>query len=168
MKKIILILALASATLLGTAQNLKFAHIDSQELLKIFPGRDSAEAVFNKEISDAETMLEELQVEFNKKYQLYLEQKDTISKIARTAKEQELQEMQARIQNSQSSMQQQLQQREAELLQPILEKARETIKVVAEKNGYIYVFDISGGQVLYHSDKSTDLLPVVKKHLGLE
>lgn len=168
MKKIALIAIFAIGALFGSAQNLKFAHIDSQKLLEIYPGRDSAEAVFNKEVQDAQTMLEEMQVELNKKYEIYLQQKDTLSKIVRQAREQELQELQARVQNYQVSLQESLQQTEAKLLQPILENARATITKVAEKNGFLYVFDTSGGQLLYYSDKSTDLLPLVKKELGLE
>jgi len=161
MKKIALIAILAIGALFGNAQNLKFAHIDSQKLLEIYPGRDSAEAVFNKEVQDAQTMLEEMQVELNKKYEKYLQEKDTLGASIRTMKEQELQDLQARVQNYQVTLQESLQQTEAKLLQPILEAARATIEKVAKENGYIYVFDTSGGQLLYHSEKSTDLLDLV-------
>jgi len=65
----VLTLLFAGLLVTGTyAQNLKFAHIDSQKLLEVYPGRDSAEKALQKEYSDMQVILEEMQVEFNKKY----------------------------------------------------------------------------------------------------
>jgi len=152
----------------ATAQNLKFAHVDSQKLLEIYPGRDSAEKVLQKEYNDMQVILEEMQVEFNKKYQSYLEKQDSLSSIAKKTKEEELQELQMRVQNFQSTAQEGLQQKEAELFKPIMDSAKALVEEVAKEGGYIYVFDVSGGQLLYQSEKSIDLLPVLKKKLGIE
>jgi len=168
MKKSLLVVFVVIATLGASAQNLKFAHINSQELLEVFPGRDSAEANLQKEYSDMQTIMEEMQVEFNKKYQDYLEKQDTFSSIAKKAKEDELQELQARIQNFQSTAQEGLQKKEAELFKPIMDKAKLMVEEAGKEGGYLYVFDTSGGQVLYFSDKSTDLMPVIKKKLGIQ
>mgnify|MGYP002682518703 CR=1 FL=1 len=51
------------------AQNYKFGHINSQELLKAMPDRDSAEAKIRKYAESIEDQIEQLQVEVNKKYQ---------------------------------------------------------------------------------------------------
>lgn len=168
MKKLLLVAFAAITTLGASAQNLKFAHINSQELLAIFPGRDSAEAKLQKEYTDTQTIMEEMQVEFNKKYQDYLEKQETFSSIAKRAKEEELQELQSRIQNFQSSAQEGLQKKEAELFKPIMDKAKAMVEEAGKEGGYMYVFDTSGGQVLYFSDKSTDLMPVLKKKLGIQ
>ncbi len=168
MKKLLLVAFAAITTLGASAQNLKFAHINSQELLAIFPGRDSAEAKLQKEYTDTQTIMEEMQVEFNKKYQDYLEKQETFSTIAKKAKEEELQELQSRIQNFQSSAQEGLQKKEAELFKPIMDKAKAMVEEAGKEGGYMYVFDTSGGQVLYFSDKSTDLMPVLKKKLGIQ
>jgi len=123
--------------------------------------------VLEKEYKDMENILQEMQVEFNKKYQYYLEKQDSLSSIAKKAKEEELQQLQERVQNYQTTAQQDLQKREAELLKPIQDKAKKAIEDVAKENGFIYVFDASGGLLLYYSDKSTDILPMVKKKLGI-
>jgi len=60
-----LILSAASIS----AQNLKFGHINSQELLMAMPERDSAEAKLKKFAKNLQDEIETLQVEFNKKYQ---------------------------------------------------------------------------------------------------
>ena len=168
MKKLLLVAFATIATLGASAQNLKFAHINSQDLLAIFPGRDSAEAKLQKEYADTQTIMEEMQVEFNKKYQDYLEKQETFSSIAKKAKEEELQELQSRIQSFQTSAQEGLQKKEAELFKPIMDKAKAMVEEAGKEGGYMYVFDTSGGQVLYFSDKSTDLMPVLKKKLGIQ
>jgi outer membrane protein len=167
MKKVI-VFAFAAFLACGvSAQNLKFAHIDSQELLEIFPGRDSAENVLQKEFVEMQSVLEQMQVEFNRKYQDYLEKQETMGSIAKKAREEELQDLQARVQSFQGTAQESLQRKEAELFKPIMDKAKAMIEEAGKEGGYLYVFDTSGGQVLYFSDKSIDLMPVLKKKLGL-
>jgi outer membrane protein len=39
---------------------------------------------------------------------------------------------------------------------------------VARENGFTYIFDLSRGSVIYFSEQSEDILPLVKKKLGLE
>ena len=168
MKKLVLVVFVAITTLGASAQNFKFAHINSQELLDIFPGRDSAEAKLQKEYSDMQIIMEEMQVEFNKKYQDYLEKQESFSSIAKKTKEEELQELQGRIQNFQANAQDGLHQKEAELFKPIMDKAKAMVEEAGKEGGYMYVFDTSGGQVLYFSDKSVDLMPILKKKLGVQ
>lgn len=168
MKKITFItLIFLCLTSIGFSQNLKFGHIDSQALLDLMPEQDSARRVLEKEFRQMQSSLEEMQVELNKKYEAYLNSQDTLSDFIRQAKEQEMQDMQVRIQNYQQSAQEQLQKKEAQLFQPVLDKAQEAIEAVGKENGFIYIFDISSKVVLYQSDKSIDVLPLVKKKLGL-
>ena len=58
--------------------------------------------------------------------------------------------------------------KEGELLQPIIEKAKKAIDDVAAENGFLYVFDMSMGAILYNSDQSVDLMPLVLKKLGVK
>ncbi len=76
--------------------------------------------------------------------------------------------MQRRVQEFQATAQQDYQQKEAEIFQPIMDKAQAAIEKVAKANGFTYVFDLGAGGVLYFSEKSIDILPLVKKELGIE
>ena len=49
---------------------------------------------------------------------------------------------------------------------PLLKTAQDAIDAVAKANGYTYVLDTSSGIVLVFPD-GDDLLPLVKKHLGI-
>ncbi|NQU81339.1 MAG: OmpH family outer membrane protein, partial [Bacteroidetes bacterium] len=72
------------------------------------------------------------------------------------------------IQEFTNNAQQELQQQEAQLIQPIVMKAENAIKDVAKENGFTYIFDLSRGAVIYFSEQSEDILPLVIKKLGLE
>ena len=169
MKKICLLAFITSMMFLSSnAQNLKFGHIDSQKLLDLMPEKDSSSKVLQKEYKEMEGILMDMQAEFNKKYQEYTEKQDSYSPVAKKAKEEELQQLQERIQNHQQTAQQDLQKRESELLKPIMDKAKKAIEDVAKDGGYIYIFDTSGGQLLYFSEKSTDIMSLVKKKLNIK
>ena len=74
--------------------------------------------------------------------------------------------MQQRIQNFQAVAQQDLQKKQEEQFQPIVKKARAAVDAVAKEEGLIYVFDVNN--LLYHSAQSEDILPLVKKKLGIQ
>jgi len=151
----------------ANAQSLKFGHINSQELLTAMPDRDSAEAKLKKYTTTLQDQIEELQVEFNKKYQAYIQQRATFSEAIREMKEKELSEMQQRAQEFQQTAEQDYQRYQAETMKPVIEKADAAIKKVAKANNFTYVFDTGTGTLLYFSEQSVDLLPLVKKELGI-
>ena len=170
MKKVInlfLASALLFACMPAHSQDLKFGHINSQELLTAMPESDSAQAKIEKLASDYEQQQEEMNVELNKKYDEYLTNRDNYTDLIRQTKEADIQEMQQRIQQFSQMAQQDLQQQQQTLIQPVLEKANNAIQEVAKENGFVYIFDISRGNPVYFSDKSIDILPLVRTKLGL-
>jgi len=149
------------------AQELKFGHIDSRELLMSMPESDSAQAKIQRLAADYDQQMEEMQVELNKKYDDYLQNRDKYTNLIRQTKEADIQEMQQRIQNFQQMAQEDLQTQQSQLMRPIIEKANKAVREVAEEKGFIYIFDIGSGNPVYWSDKSTDVLPLVKAKLGI-
>jgi outer membrane protein len=52
---------------------------------------------------------------------------------------------------------------------PIIEKINKAIQAVGEKEGFTYIYDISQGNILYFNPtQCIDVLPLVKKELGLQ
>ncbi|MCD6366794.1 MAG: OmpH family outer membrane protein [Bacteroidales bacterium] len=171
MKKIILLLAVTLMTgvfTTGQAQSKgKLGHIDSGKLLSLMPEREKAQNDLQNYSKQLEDQLMAMQTELQNKYNDYLAKKDSLSDILLQTREKELQDLQTRIQNFQTSAQQDLQKKEQDLLQPIIEKAKNAIQKVAKEKGYSYVFDTSIGALIYWPEDSDDLLPLVKKELGL-
>ncbi len=90
------------------AQAVKFGHINSDELIKAMPEYDSAMAKLEKTRKDLVNALEIMQVELNNKYEKYNKESKTLTDLVRQSREQELQDLQARIQEFQANAQQQL------------------------------------------------------------
>ncbi len=149
------------------AQELKFGHIDSRELLMSMPESDSAQVKIQKLGEDYQQQMEEMQVELNKKYDNYLQNRDSYTELIRQTKEADIQEMQQRIGNFEQMAQQDLQTQQQQFMAPILEKANAAVKTVAQENGFIYIFDIGSGNPVFWSETSIDILPLVKTKLGI-
>jgi outer membrane protein len=168
LKKLFVLILFAAATISASAQNQKFGHIDLQALVQLMPERAAAETAYNTFQTDLEDVLAEMQQNYQQKL-TELEQLGTeASEVRRNAKITELQELQQRIQNYQMTAQQQLQQKQAEVLSPVFDKAEAAIEEVAKEQGLLYVFDIGSRVVLYKSNQSVDLLPMVKQKLGIQ
>ncbi len=170
MKKGLIVALVALLAFSGSAmaqKNIKLGHINSNDLMQIMPGRDSAQAALQKEVEALQAELETMNKEFETKYNDYLTKRDQLSELIRKTKESDLQNMRARIEESQSNAQKLLEERQEALLKPIVDRAKKAIEEVGKENGYTYIFDSGIGTVLYSQD-SDDIMPLVKKKLGLK
>ena len=146
----------------------KLAHIDFSELVKSMPEYKSALAEIEKMNNELEKELEEMQKEFQDKYARFEREAQQLTELVRQRRVRELQDMQGKIQGFMEENQMGLQRRQQELIQPITEKAQKAIDEVAAKNNYTYVFDASQGAGLLYTKAGEDILPAVKKHLGID
>lgn len=171
MKKTLIVVLLAVAAMCGSnamAQKaVKLGHINSAELMQIMPGRDSVQTILQNEVTELQNTMKAMEAEFQQRLNEFQEKQSQWSDLIKQTKQRELQDMQTRAQEFEQNAQEQLQNRQQELLQPIIDKAKKAIEDVAKEGGYSYVFDASTGTLLYQQD-SDDLLPAVKKKLGLK
>jgi len=159
--KYVLVVALVAFVGRLSAQELKFGHIDIQNLIVNLPEKIEADKALQKEATNLQNNLKVMQDDLEKKYTDYLSSRDTLSDLLRATKEKEIQDYDSRIKNFNMLAQQNLQQKEQQLLQPIIEKVQKAVDTVGAENGLIYIFDISSKVVIYHSDKSLDCGPLV-------
>ena len=170
MKKILIAIVACLFAFGGNAmaqKNIKLGHINSNDLMQIMPGRDSAQTILQQEVTGLEEQLKSMQSEMEKRYNDYMEKQSGWTELIRNTKQRELQDMGTRIQEFQDNAQKQLQQREQELLKPIIDRAKKAISDVAAEGGYTYILDSGTAAVLYSQD-SDDIMPLVKKKLGLK
>ena len=130
------------------------------------PERDSAKVKLEAHSKTLEKQLTTMSTEFDKKYQEFQASQATLSDLIKQTQANELQELKTRIENFQQSAQKDLQDKEAELLNPIVAKAKKAIEEVAKENGYTYIFDVATGSLLFY-ETGDNILPLVKKKLGL-
>ena len=163
MKNIILV----AATLLSTAVfGQKLGHINSNELLLAMPERTSVENNIKKYAQDLESQLGTMTKEYQAKVQNYQAKESTMTDAIKQDKIKEITNLEERIAEFQQSAQKDLQQKEETLLKPIIDKAKKAIEEVAKENNYTYIFDSGVGVLLFQKD-SDDIMPLVKKKLGL-
>jgi outer membrane protein len=174
MKRFIGIGVLTSLILLvgqnAMSQNIKFGHINSDELIQSLPEFDSANVKLEKYRKELINALDLMTVELNNKSETYTKESKNYTDIVKQTKEQELVDMNKRIQEFQNNAQQQLQQKQSELFQPIMGKVDKAIKEVGKENGFVYIFSVGQGSSLLFFDeaKSTNIMPLAKAKLGLK
>lgn len=174
MKRLLVIATLTIIVALGgvnlKAQSLKFGHINSDELIQALPEFDSANVSLENFRKDLINALELMTVELNNKSDAYNKESKNLSELVRANKEQELVDMNRRIQEFQTNAQQQLQEKQASLFQPIMAKVDKAIKDVGKENGFIYILTVGQGSSLVYFDetKSTNVMVLAKAKLGVK
>ncbi|MDR2927299.1 MAG: OmpH family outer membrane protein [Cytophagaceae bacterium] len=148
-------------------QELKFGHVNSQQLVSELPEYISAMSSLESEakvLQDRRTVMQE---EAQRKYTEYLTSRDSLPELVRATMEKDIQDLQQRLENYDLLAQQTIGKKQQDLLQPILEKINKAIEDAGAENGFIYIFDVSTPIILYHSDKSIDCSEIIKKKLGI-
>ena len=166
----LLLVAVILAGQTASAQNIKFGHINSDELIQSLPEFDSANVKLDRFRKDLINALELMTVELNNKSDTYNKESKNYTDLVKQTKEQELVDMNKRIQEFQNNAQQQLQEKQTELFQPIMAKVDKAIKEVGKENGFLYIFSVGQGSSLLFFDeaKSTNIMPLAKAKLGLK
>ena len=142
----------------------KVAHLHLDSLSNLMPETKTAKGIAELYFNDLKKTVSQMEEEFQKKYNDYLQNEASMSELVKKTKQEELQSLQTRIQDFNQQAQMDYQKKSAELTAPIMEKAKKAIEAVAKENGYKYVLDTSAGNVLY-SEASEDILLIVKKKL---
>lgn len=166
MKKIIVLCLVLATSVTMFAQKSKFGHVDSNAIFASMPEREQATKAVEEYAKTLETQLQALNKELETKYNDYMANKTTYSPSILQMKEDELVNLQQRIQAFQVRAQEDMQSKELELLEPIYTKIQDAIKAVGAEKTLIYVFDVAS--LLYFSSESVDVTPDVKIKLNIK
>ena len=165
--KAIAIVILFAAFVPAQAQkNVKLGHVDFNKVIEQMPGQDTVKKVMEDYSKTLRDQLQAMQTELETKYTDYLNNQATLSAIIKQTKEEEISDLQDRIQAFQQQASQDLQEQETKLTTPFIEKAKKAISDVAKENGFTYIFNNVEGFMLY-TDGGEDVTPIVKKKLGI-
>jgi outer membrane protein len=131
------------------------------------PDYDSAIVQVGKIRTEYENQLATMQSEYSSKTNSLNNESANISEFLRKSRQDELKNLDVRIQLFTVKANAQLENTKNQILQPIVVKAEDAIKAVADEQGFIYVID--GGQLLYTDEKKCiNILPLVKAKLGVK
>jgi outer membrane protein len=160
--------AFAAVSFQSNGQSLKFGHINTNELFKagVMPEMDSLTLKMEAYAKDLREIYDEMVVEYNKKLQEFSDNQDKWSATIKEAKQKDIMELQKRIGEQEQSSQGRWQQEQQKLFTPIREKVKNAIDKVAKANNFTYIFEVET-LVYFNETQSTDILPLVKKELGI-
>ena len=143
----------------------KIGHINTDELVAVMPEAEKA----NTELQDYQTSLQQqgndYLNELNEKDSLFVKDSLKLSPAAKELRRNDLVQLYQKVQGWRETMQQMISDKQQALLGPIQTKALDAIKAVAKENGYSYILNESS---LLVSPPSDDILPLVKKKLGIK
>ena len=94
MKKIILIATTAILTISASAQSLKFAHVNYNELVQLMPEADAARKQLAAQTKEFEQTYQDMASEFQNKYSQYQQKAATWTATIKESKEKELNDIQ--------------------------------------------------------------------------
>jgi outer membrane protein len=150
----------------AVTQAQKIAHLNYDSLISLMPETKQATEAAQNYLKGLEAEMAAMQSEFETKYKTYLEQEPTMGELLKKNKQEDLQQLQTRIQEFQRQAEMDYKRKQNELTMPLMEKAKKGIEAVAKESGYKYVLDTSpqNSAVLY-SEPADDILNAVKKKL---
>jgi outer membrane protein len=150
-----------------TQAPLKIGYVDFNTLLQAMPGIDTVRTALQVYQGTLTDQMDQMRVEFENKYLDYQSKSPTLPDAVKQSKEQELQQLQERIDAFQQQAQTDLQTKQQKLLQPLIDEAKAAVEAVAKEKGYTYVLNAIEDVVLY-STPANDLMPAVKQKLGIQ
>jgi outer membrane protein len=148
------------------AQNRKFGHVNSEDIIKLMPEAveaDSTLARFERELQNELLAmykeLEDLARDYREKFK---ERSEAVNRI----KEENIRDKQQKFEETQRIFQQEIMEKQQKVYAPIKEKFDKAVRDVAKEMGLSYVFDSSMGTFIYY-DEADDISAQVKKKLGI-
>ena len=165
MKKIIVLMLLLLP--LGLmAQELKIAVVNTNEVMLAMPEAAEYESEMAKLRQQYEQEARTMEETFQRKYQDYIAQADSLTENIRVLRMQEVQDIRNRLETFVPMAEEEIQKKSESLLTPIRDKVQKAINSVGEENGYTYI--MSPQVFLFQGNGAIDATQLVKAKLGLK
>ena len=149
-----------------TAKPIKLGHLDVQKLMSVMPESKKADETLQAKQTEIQKEMASMTETYQKLLQEYQANEKTYTDLVRANKEQEIRSLGERIQNLRELADQQLQETYNKLMGEIMEKIQKAAQEVGKENGFTYIFTMNA--LLFAADNSEDVLPLMKKKLGLQ
>lgn len=167
LKKIVLLAALFVLPVVAMGQA-KFAHMNSQEVMVAMPEFTKAQADLDALSKQYQKEFDNSREEFNKKYQEFVAQADSLPKNISERRQRDLADMDQRLQQFQQEAYQAMQQAQQEAMVPIQQKLTAAIEAVGKAEGVVYIFDLASTPLAFVGAESIDVTAKVKAQLGIK
>jgi outer membrane protein len=163
LKKIVLFALLLLP--LGALAQEKIAYFNPAEVIVIMPEYKQMEDSVQKTQAANEAEMQIIREEYDRKYQDFMKESDTLSETIKIRRMQDIQGIEQRAANFNEQAQKQLQDLYQALMAPIQQKVNDAVQAVGKANGFTYI--LRAEVLLYMAPTSVDATPLVQKQLGL-
>ena len=168
MKKLIICAICAICGFTTANAQSKFGHVNTQEIIQAMPEYTKAKSEIEALTAQYEADLKSMQDELQKKGDTFEKEQASLPDNIKQRRQQELQDMYTKIQQSFQDNQQALAKAQQEKMQAITTKVLDAIKAVGQAGGYVYVMEMGAGIPYISTTLSTDVTAQVKQKLGLK
>ncbi|HNA57904.1 MAG TPA: OmpH family outer membrane protein, partial [Chitinophagales bacterium] len=144
----------------------KIGYLNTNELLVQMPEVKKADSVLNQYAEEMQKIYAAYVMEYQQKLADYQNNAASWSEVKRESVEKDLGNLQIRISDFEKESNDKLEAKKEELYGPILDNVKAKIKLVGDENKFTTILD--GSAMLYVGTDAVDILPLVKKKLGLQ
>lgn len=144
----------------------KFGKVNTQVVVQSLPDYAKAQGEMAALSKQKENDLKSMQDELTRKYQEYDKSKSAMNPTKQKETEEELQGLNAKIQQAYQDAQKKLSEKNNALLEPILTKVQNAITAVGKAGGYTSIFEIGTSGVVFFGDNVKDVTEEVKAKVG--
>lgn len=150
----------------GPPPTARFGWVNSQLIIRQVPGYAEAESTLNSEVAGYRAEVQTLQAQLDSTMRAYEREQIGLSPTNREAKQQQIREMQQRLQQRYDELQNQAAQREQELVSPLEERVKGVIEGLRAERNLLFIFDVGApGNSVIAADRALDLTAVVVQRL---
>ena len=146
----------------------KFGHFDSAEVIQAMPEFTSAQTELQTKMKTYEDELNRMKDEFQTKLDDYQKNEATLVDAVKERRQQELQDLNQRLEEYYNNSQKDLQQLQQQKMGDLQQKLLKVVEEVGAEGGYVYIMDVTSGIPYISKTLSTDVTAQIKAKLGLK
>jgi outer membrane protein len=162
-----LLVAIAAIVCLSSVQaQSKVAHVNTDKVLDTLPSMKKAKADLEQWQAVYKAELDELNSNLEKMYSKYMAERDKLTPMMQQYEEERIQKKNAEFQQRQQEIEQDLYNKSNSMQEPVLERVKKAIEVVAERKKLNYV--INENVTLYSKGGMDITNEVITEALRLE
>ena len=165
-KKIVLFALVMFPVISFAQESQKIAYVNYDEVTNAMPEYKQMIDSLQKKANAFQEEIQTMSEEFSRKYSDYIAKKDSLPESIKLRREQELEDIQMRVQNFQQHAGQEQDELQQTLSIPIRNKLQKAINEVGSENNFLYI--AHSGIFLYMSPNATDATPLLKRKLGIQ
>lgn len=171
MRKFVLLVVLGLGAIIAHAQTQtpKIGYADVDYIIEKMPEFKQVESELKTVQTQLKNQIDGKYAEFQKKYQDYQANLNTMLEAVRLNTERELQQLQQNIEKLQQDAQTTIQNKQVQLFKPIYDKVGKAIEDVSKEQGFTMILSgqVNGMDVVLYADDNANVSDLVLKKLGV-